>query len=329
MPLSVGRRAAPENKGVNMSVVNGSASEARTLAAELVDNERQLLETLVRMERSVKNLRQECPDRDMQAFWQMISALGQSLREILPATKEMEGRLNQYADVLERAMIQAKGAGVMYGAYACGTRPDYGISGGVLHYTSASGENSTMGLDTGSLKRAYRDSRSAEEAERIRAIGELVSLRNMLELEPEKSRGIQLAGLYGSLKGKHFGKEGYELHHMPPKAVFDCDINELPCILIPKGFHKKTRSYSGGRMRSSTGGSIFPDSTQEKREYRDALKDQIEEGNFSDAVRNEIYEIRDKFGQTLDGALDQFIDCMIRYYAERGVPKVKRAGTNT
>lgn len=312
-----------------MAAVSGSASEARTLAAELVDNERLLLETLVRMERSVKNLGQECPDRDMQEFWQIISSLGKKFREILPVTKEMESRLNQYADILERAVIQAKGAGVMYGLYACGTRPDYGISRGVLHYTSVDGEKRTLELDADSLKQAYRNSESAEEAESIRAIGELVSLRDMLELEPEKSRGIQLAGLYGRLKGRHFGKEGYELHHMPPKAVLGCDINELPCILIPKGFHKKTRSYSGGRMRSSTGGSIFPDSMQEKQEYRDALKDQIEEGNFADAVRNEIYEIRDKFGQALDGALDQFIDCMIRYYAERGVPKVKRTGMST
>ena len=273
------------------------------------------------MDRSVRTIGQSCADQEIQAFQQVISVIAKKFQEILPVTREVEKKLSRYADILEQALIRKKGAGVMYGEYACGTRPDYGVSGGVLSYTSAGGKSSTLGLDNASLGKAYRDAGSVGEAESIRAIGELESLRGMLELDPEKSQGIQLAGPYGALKKLQFGKEGYELHHMPPKSVFSDSADDLPCILIPRGFHRETSSYSG-RMNRVPQGTIFPDTT-EKKSYKDALKDQVEGGDFADAVRNEIYEIRDKFGHSLDGALDQFIDCMIRYYAEHGVPRIK------
>lgn len=303
-----------------MAEISGNAGEARALALEIVENELEILDVLEKMAKALQRLGKDAADEQIREFETILSGVGKKFREILPVTKEAERKLNAYADAIDRAAIRECGMGVLYGENGCGTRPDFGVSGGVLRYPSADGSVNSLGLDDRSLTESYRAAGEAEK-ESLRAISELMNLRKMMDICPEQSQGIQLAGSYGELKHLKLG-QSYDAHHMPPKSVLGVDKNELPAILLPRGFHRKTDSY-GGRMGHGMR-RMDPDEAEKKKEkYKDALAHQIGEGNFADAVRNEIYEIQLKFGHRMDGALDQFIDCMIRYYAEHGVPKIK------
>ena len=63
---------------------------------------------------------------------------------------------------------------------------------------------------------------------------------------------------------------------------------------------------------------------KDTRPYKDRLIEQINNGNYADAFRNEVYEIKYLFGNKYDGAIKQAIEANRNYILEFGNPKVKR-----
>jgi hypothetical protein len=169
---------------------------------------------------------------------------------------------------------------------------------------------------------ALADQYGAEEnpqvKEQIRALGELLALENTLDLSDGDPNTTQLGGKYGDIKGL---LEGYDAHHIPPKSVSDNNINDLPAICMTGVDHAQTSSY-GGRMNSKPGQPMFIDSPIDTRPYKDRLIEQINNGNYADAFRNELYEIKHLFGDKYDGAIRQAIDANRNYLTEFGNPRV-------
>ena len=164
--------------------------------------------------------------------------------------------------------------------------------------------------------------------EKIRAISELFVLENDLNLTDGDPNIPQLGGLYGDItKGDKTKLKGYHAHHIPPKSVSD-NIGEnkkgdaLPAIYLTDEDHKLTASY-GGRMRAKLQQSNLElNNKNNLRSYKERLIEQINNGNYADAFRNEVYEIKYLFGDKYDGAIKKAIEANRNYLQEFGNPKV-------
>lgn len=134
---------------------------------------------------------------------------------------------------------------------------------------------------------------------------------------------LQAGGAYKRLKDMSKGR-GYEAHHMPPKSIFDIDEDKFPCILLTHEDHLSTSSY-GGRMNIRHTGAYLPPATDKKTgiPYSSLLGESLEQGSFSELVRDEILEIKMKFQDKYDGALKQYISEMKNYVKTYGIPKRK------
>lgn len=105
-------------------------------------------------------------------------------------------------------------------------------------------------------------------------------------------------GSYGSLKEKGHGylsDPPQEVHHMPADSVNNLDTNDGPAIAMDKQDHQQTASY--GRSKEAI-------------EYRQQQKELIENGKFEEAMQMDIDDIKSKFGNRYDEAIDQ----MKEYY---------------
>ena len=49
----------------------------------------------------------------------------------------------------------------------------------------------------------------------------------------------------------------------------------------------------------------------------------IEQGLLAEEIRNEIYELRAMFGSKYDGAIKEYLNSMIGYISDNGMPNVK------
>lgn len=102
----------------------------------------------------------------------------------------------------------------------------------------------------------------------------------------------QIGGSYSDVKKTSNG-EKHEVHHMPSDFASDLPRDDGPCIKMNKEDHRLTASYGNSK---------------EAREYRDIQKRLIEEGKFREALQMDIDDIRDKFGDKYDEAIDQMLD---------------------
>lgn len=101
-------------------------------------------------------------------------------------------------------------------------------------------------------------------------------------------------------QGGRFGdifKEGegekVEVHHMPADSVTELSRNDGPAIRMDKEDHRETASCGNSR---------------EAREYREAQKELIDNGKFEEALQMDIDDIREKFGDKYDKAIDEMLD---------------------
>ncbi|MCL2054435.1 MAG: hypothetical protein FWG90_08415 [Oscillospiraceae bacterium] len=162
------------------------------------------------------------------------------------------------------------------------------------------------------LRVQYANTADPQIKEQIRALGELVNLKNDLDLTNGDPNTKQLGGRYGDVKGKI---AGYHAHHIPPKSVSDHNMNTLPAICMTSEDHRMTASY-GNRMKA-----VFsPEDKNDNTTYKEKLIKQINDGNYADAFRNEVYEIKMKFGDKYDGAIKQAIEANADYLKEFGNP---------
>jgi RHS repeat-associated protein len=107
-------------------------------------------------------------------------------------------------------------------------------------------------------------------------------------------------GMYGKTDGK--GITGFEKHHMPANAISPLSRYKGGAIQINPKDHKLTGSW--GNSKSS-------------QNYRKKQKAYIDSGNFGAAFEMDVKDIRSKFGDKYDGAIEQARE----YYIEEGLIK--------
>lgn len=160
----------------------------------------------------------------------------------------------------------------------------------------------------------------SEEAQiRQRTVFEITALKNSLELSDGDPSVVQVGGAYRDVK-KSVDSTLYEVHHIPPQSVFADSFDALPTIAMLKQDHEKTSSYRG--KMNKTYQPHFP-SEVAHLQHKHGITDLINHGLLAEAIRNEIYEIRDTFGSKYDGALQHYLDSMVEYITENGMPKSK------
>jgi hypothetical protein len=85
-------------------------------------------------------------------------------------------------------------------------------------------------------------------------------------------------------------KEGQERHHMPADIVSPLERNDGPAIIMDKGDHRQTASCGYSK---------------EAQEYRSKQAELIKQGKFDEAVQMDIDDLKDKFGNKYDQAIDE------------------------
>ena len=51
--------------------------------------------------------------------------------------------------------------------------------------------------------------------------------------------------------------------------------------------------------------------------YKNEITAEIEEGNFMNVVRNEVYNIRDRFGNDYDGGISRYLDALEAFLQDK------------
>lgn len=140
-----------------------------------------------------------------------------------------------------------------------------------------------------------------------------------LELGDGDPNFPQVGGIYGEVATV----QGFERHHIPSNAVQDDSKNNLPIILISKEDHALTDSYRGKQRHVH---NPFLPSAIEQKSYREEVASDIDQGNYFEVVRNEIYNIIDRCGHRYDGAIKQYFAALEAYLGKNGVPSAVHKG---
>ena len=151
---------------------------------------------------------------------------------------------------------------------------------------------------------------------RDRMLFEISVLRNDLELTDGNPALPQLGGTHREVRNqlRELGLAGFQAHHIPSAAAQganyrqDCEYWEsLPTIAISNADHLDTDSYGGRQRREYQ--SFLPD-VPRSSSYCSEVTDEIENGNYVDVVRMELYNIRDHFGHDYDGGISRYLDAL-------------------
>ena len=125
-------------------------------------------------------------------------------------------------------------------------------------------------------------------------------------IEPKEAERLWVdGGSYAEVKKTSSGAT-HEVHHMPAFQSYETNselglaFRDGPAIRMEKGDHVKTASW--GR-------------TIDAQDYRAKQAELIKEGNFKEAMQMDIDDIRSKFDDKYDGAIDQ----MVSYAQEKGL----------
>ena len=113
-------------------------------------------------------------------------------------------------------------------------------------------------------------------------------LNNDMEKNNEEIKEKK-GGSYREVYKKGEGDK-YEVNHIPPDSVTKLDRNDGPAIKMDKGDHRMTASCGSSR---------------EAIKYRKIQKELIEAGKFDEAVQMDIDDIREKFGNKYDEAIEE------------------------
>lgn len=169
----------------------------------------------------------------------------------------------------------------------------------------------------GADKISYADSLGDELTERT--LFELAAFRDSLELGDGDPNFPQVGGIYGEVATV----QGFERHHIPSVAVQDDSRNNLPVVLISKEDHALTDSY---RWKQKSVYKPFLPSAIESKSHREEAASAIDQGNYFEVVRNEIYNIIDRCGHRYDGAIKQYFAALEAYLRKNGVPSAVHKG---
>ena len=131
-----------------------------------------------------------------------------------------------------------------------------------------------------------------------------------------------MGGSYNTVKNylrdHHF--EGYEVHHIPSKAVVRewGSMYVLPAIALLKEDHAKTDSFRYKSRKKYT--SFLPD-VNESSSYMDLAHERLSEGEFFELIQIELLNIRDQCGKRYDGAIARYLDVLEQYISQNGYPE--------
>ena len=107
-------------------------------------------------------------------------------------------------------------------------------------------------------------------------------------------------GSYSEVK-KYSDGQTHEVHHMPADSASPLDRMDGPAIKMEKEDHRQT---------ASCGSSL------EAREYQAEQREKIQNGDFRGALQMDIDDIREKFGDKYDAAIDQMLEYVDKLEAE-------------
>lgn len=110
--------------------------------------------------------------------------------------------------------------------------------------------------------------------------------------DKEKIDGEKLGGSYKEVK-KNANGETHEVHHMPPDCATELRRDDGPAIKMEKAEHRQTASCG-----------LSP----EAREYQKKQRELCEQGKFREALQNDIDDIREKFKDKYDKAIEQMLE---------------------
>ncbi len=125
---------------------------------------------------------------------------------------------------------------------------------------------------------------------------------NVLDTNEKKDIDVHNSDIskFEEKQGGRFGdifKDGegetVEVHHMPADSVTELSRNDGPAIRMDKEDHRETASCGNSR---------------EAREYRERQKKLIDDGKFEEAVNMDIEDIREKFGDKYDDAINEMLE---------------------
>lgn len=263
-----------------MGTIIGDSDSAQQLAENIIKSQARIIKEIGIISKALVRLEKSFQDEDIENLKESIGRVHKKLADSMQESKVIKQFLYVYAEKLDESLMKLS--------------------------------------DTGGMSKQHYLAAGEKSKETERALSELKSIRETLDLIPEESVGIQKAGKYKDLKGSVVG---YEAHHMPPKSILRDNKEELPCILLSSEDHRQTSSYKG-RMHRRGMSVLGQKNDASKINYKQMLSEQVVQGDFPDTVRNEIYEIKSKFGNKYDKALMDYMDALEQYYEEFGVPKV-------
>jgi len=114
--------------------------------------------------------------------------------------------------------------------------------------------------------------------------------------EPKKG------GSYRDVKKNSDGST-HEVHHMPADSTSDIDRNDGPAIKMTNEDHAETASYGSSR---------------DAREYREKQRELIEQGKFMEALKMDIEDIIEKFGDKYNEEIKQMLD-YVKELIDKGI----------
>lgn len=234
-----------------------------------------------------------------------IQTINQDVSKI---SGKLQIKLNKAAMIREKSINE--------NPYSAGLTSEGSITDGKSSGSTAQGITSASSDSLRSSSTGASESSSAPSVDE-RTVFELESFLEEMEFSDGDSLIIQCGGAYKEVIKTTTGKQ-YEAHHIPAKSVFSDNMRELPTIALTKEDHAKTSSFRW-RMGHTYKPSI--PSNIEVKPHKENVQEKIDQGLLAEAIRDEIYEIRDVFGDKYDGAIKQYIASMIEYIEKNGTPK--------
>lgn len=114
----------------------------------------------------------------------------------------------------------------------------------------------------------------------------LVDALSNLTYSLRDGAAVPRGGSYSDVKGT----PGFEAHHIPSDSISPLPTSQGPAISMEKDEHRQTASWGSSR---------------DARAYRQEQARLIEQGNFQAAQDMDIQDLRSKFGQKYDQAIEQ------------------------
>ena len=116
------------------------------------------------------------------------------------------------------------------------------------------------------------------------------SVFNDIEKEPSVENE-KFGGSYREVKANSDGSVS-EVHHMPSDTSSPLDFLDGPTIKMDIEDHRQTASWG---------------SSNDAKEYRAEQKEKIQNGDFRGAIQMDIDDIKEKFGDKYDKAIEQML----------------------